>query len=339
MKALLYIETHDGTPLASSLELVSAATSLGAEATAVSVEKVEGLLLEDVVTEALTRKAKEEKAEVVLLSATALGKLVTPRLAVRLQGGAVNDAVALKLSGDEIEVTRPVYGGCAFQTLKSAGGPLVVSVRAGSFPAPETLPEVKKAGGAEALSEAEKLAEAEDLSEADQIAEATVGKVIGVQEVQPVVDKIMGAPDKKGLAKVLEFIEEAGTAVNLEAAKVIVSGGRGMGSAEDFALCGQLAELLGGVVGATRPAIEAGWIPRTHQVGQSGKIVTPDLYIACGISGSTQHISGMVGSKYIVAINKDADAPIFSVADVGIVGDVKQILPLLIAAVKERKQL
>ena len=292
MKALLFMETRDGSLLSSSLELVSAAAAIGAEAAAVSVPETEGLLLEDVVTEALAKKAQEEGADVVLLSATALGKLVAPRLAIRLQGGAVNDAVALKISDGALEVTRPVYGGTALQTLKSAGGPLVVSVRGGSFPAPEAIPAVKEIGG---------------------------------------------TPARDNLAKVLEFIEEAGTAVNLEAAKVIVSGGRGMGSEEGFALCGQLAELLGGVVGATRPAIEAGWIARTHQVGQSGKIVTPDLYIACGISGSTQHVSGMMGSKYIVAINKDADAPIFSVADVGIVGDAKQILPLLIEAVKAKK--
>ena len=95
--------------------------------------------------------------------------------------------------------------------------------------------------------------------------------------------------------------------------------------------------MLGGVVGATRPVIENGWISRTHQVGQSGKIVAPDLYIACGVSGATQHVSGMSGSKYIIAINKDEEAPIFSVADLGIVGDVKQVLPILIEEFKKIK--
>ena len=112
---------------------------------------------------------------------------------------------------------------------------------------------------------------------------------------------------------------------------------QGTGSAENFQLVRDLAELLGGVVGASRPAIEDGWVPRNHQVGQSGKIVAPKLYIACGISGAMQHVSGMSGSGYIVAINKDEDAPIFDVADVGIVGNVMDILPLMIEEIKARK--
>lgn len=139
--------------------------------------------------------------------------------------------------------------------------------------------------------------------------------------------------------KLLETVKEIAETINLEEAEVIVSGGRGMGSKENFALVEELAAVCGGVVGATRPAIEGEWISRAHQVGQSGKIVAPKLYIACGISGATQHISGMIGSRYIVAINKDEDAPIFEVADVGIVGDVMQVLPLMIEEIKNRKAL
>lgn len=131
-------------------------------------------------------------------------------------------------------------------------------------------------------------------------------------------------------AKVVAAVREITDTVDLEGAKVIVAGGRGMGDAEHFKLVEQLAAALGGVVGATRPAIEEGWISRAHQVGQSGKTVAPALYIACGISGAMQHISGMMGAKYIVAVNKDEDAPIFGIADIGIVGDAKEILPLLI---------
>lgn len=134
-----------------------------------------------------------------------------------------------------------------------------------------------------------------------------------------------------------ESVKELAESVNLEDAEVIVAGGRGMGSAENFRLVHELAELLGGVVGASRPAIEDGWVPRNHQVGQSGKIVAPKLYIACGISGAMQHVSGMSGSGCIVAINKDEDAPIFDVADIGIVGNVTEILPLMIEEIRKHK--
>ncbi len=137
--------------------------------------------------------------------------------------------------------------------------------------------------------------------------------------------------------RVLEKVQEITENVNLEEAEVVVSGGRGMGSKEGFALVEELADVLGGVVGATRPAIEEGWVSRAHQVGQSGKIVTPKLYVACGISGAAQHVSGMNGSAYIVAVNKDEDASIFDIADVGIVGDVNQILPVMIEEISKRK--
>lgn len=151
----------------------------------------------------------------------------------------------------------------------------------------------------------------------------------------PVEEFDPGALDVK--VKVVEAAKEITEAVNLEGADIIVAGGRGMGSAQDFKLVEELAAVLGATVGASRPAIEDGWISRAHQIGQSGKIVSPKLYIACGISGAMQHISGALGSKYIVAINKDPDASIFSVADLGLVGDAKQIIPLLIEEIKKRK--
>ena len=138
-------------------------------------------------------------------------------------------------------------------------------------------------------------------------------------------------------AKVTDTVKEITESVNLEDAEIIVSGGRGMGSKENFELVEQLAKVLGGEVGATRPAIEDGWISKNHQVGQSGKIVAPKLYIAAGISGATQHLSGITGSDYIVAINRDEDAPIFSVANVGIVGDAAKILPIMIEEIKKVK--
>ncbi|WP_349947239.1 electron transfer flavoprotein subunit alpha/FixB family protein [Lacrimispora sp. BS-2] len=139
--------------------------------------------------------------------------------------------------------------------------------------------------------------------------------------------------------RIVDVVKEMAEAVNLEEAEVIVSGGRGMGSKENFKLVEELALACHGVVGATRPAIEAEWVPRSHQVGQSGKIVAPKLYIACGISGATQHVSGMIGSGYIVAVNKDEDAPIFDIADVGIVGDAVKVIPLLIEEIKKIQSL
>lgn len=137
--------------------------------------------------------------------------------------------------------------------------------------------------------------------------------------------------------KLLESVREISEAVDLENAEVIVAGGRGMGDEEGFQLVEELASALGGEVAVSRPAMEAGWASRAHQVGQSGKTVAPKLYIACGISGAMQHVSAIMKSNYIIAINKDADAPVFEIADLGIVGDVKAVLPLLIEEFKKHR--
>ena len=153
----------------------------------------------------------------------------------------------------------------------------------------------------------------------------------------PTVEAV-AVPDvgRSGAATITERHVEASEGPALESAPVVVSGGRGMGGPENFAMLDELAGLLGGAVGGTRAVVDAGWVPYSYQVGQTGKTVKPGVYLACGISGAMQHVVGMKGSATIIAINKDPDAPIFSIADLGVVGDVHKVLPQLIDALRAR---
>ena len=236
----------------------------------------------------------------MLIGATNNGRDLGPRVSCRLKTGLTADCTGLDVDAESGNVawTRPAFGGNLMATILCPDHrPQIGTVRPGVF---------KKGEAGEAKAEIIK----EDIH--------------------------VDAADIR--TQILELIkEEGGETVDLEGAEIIVSGGRGVGGPEGYAPIKELADLLGGVVGASRAAVDAGWIAHAHQVGQTGKTVGPKLYIACGISGSIQHMAGMGASKCVVAINKDPEAEIFAGADYGIVADLFEAVPLLEAAVRERK--
>jgi len=234
---------------------------------------------------------------VVLLGATALGKDLGPRLAARLGGGLATDCTALELGDDGgLRVVRPLFAGKVVAGVDFAATPQLASVRPNTY----------------RPADPEEGREAEVVSVDVQLDEADLRQVIA------------------------EVIRAAGDKVDLLEADVIVSGGRGMKGPENFHLIEELAGTLGAAVGASRAAVDAGWIDHSHQVGQTGKTVSPTLYIACGISGAIQHLAGMGSSRYIVAINKDPEAPIFKLCDYGIVGDLFKVVPELTSVLRQR---
>lgn len=314
MKSLIYMETQDGAVQGSSLEAISAASAVGdpaavvigdAAAAETAAKYAPSVILidaaascEDEVVYLLEKTARDVQAGAVFFGATAQGKDLAPRLAARLKTGCVTDVTDVKNENGVVSCVRPAYGGSIWEKMSFAEGKTAVMSVRGGSFA---KPEASAAGNVEKLSES---------VPADQVK-----------------------------AKFVERTVEITESVNLEGADVVVTCGRGAcGSDETFAMVKELADLLGGEVGATRPVIDDGKISKAHQVGQSGKNVAPKLYIACGVSGSMQHISGMSGSDYIVSINKDEDAPIFAISDVSIVGRCEDILPLLIAEIRKRKE-
>lgn len=241
----------------------------------------------------------EHKPEIVLAGATPIGRSFVPRVAARLKTGLTADCTSLEVEegSRDLQQIRPAFGGNIMATI------LCPNYR----PQIATVrPRVMKR---------------------NEYDESRKGGVIKVK-----------ADDLASNTKVLETVKEvSGLAVNLQEADVIVSGGRGLGDARGFEMLTELAELLEGTVGASRAAVDEGWIPYSHQVGQTGKTVCPKIYVACGISGAVQHLVGMQSSDIIIAINKNPEAPIFGVATYGIVGDVYEIVPMLIKRIKEAK--
>lgn len=256
---------------------------------------------EDVYARLLARIIRERKPEVVLAGATAIGCSVVPYVATLLGTGLTADCTGLSIREEDglLLQTRPAFGGNIMATIECPNTrPQMATVRPKVMTPAEPDPSRK-------------------------------GEVL---QIVPTDDEVQSA------ATVLESVQSAGDQVNIQEVEALVAGGRGLGSEKGFALLRELADELNASVAASRAAVDAGWIPYPHQVGQTGKTVCPKLYVACGISGAVQHTVGMQSSKVVVAINRDPEAPIFNVASYGLVGDLYEIIPELTRQLREAKQ-
>ncbi|MGL5656658.1 MAG: electron transfer flavoprotein subunit alpha/FixB family protein [Fusobacteriaceae bacterium] len=325
---LVFIEIKDGKILKVSLESLGAARKIvdenGGEIVGVVIGKgIEKLAIEaiaygsdkvitldsektskydlDVYEEVMEQVINKYNPQMLLLGSTQYGKELAGVISQKFNSGCVNDCIDIKRDEKEGMVfTASVYGGTVLaDMILDESTPQIITIRSGAFKKIE----------------------------------------MNLEKKGEIIPEIIKLKEKDIKNKVLDVVKEISESIDLESAEVIVAGGRGMGSEENFKLLEELCKVLGGVMGATRPAIEANWISRAHQIGQSGKIVSPKLYIACGISGAVQHVSGITGSDYIVAINKDEDAPIFEVANISIVGNAMEILPTMIDGIKKIKSL
>jgi len=249
---------------------------------------------------------KDKKPAIILASATFRGKDYIPMLSAKLDCGLISDCVGFELK-DTILFKRAVYGGRLIATVKFEESELwIVTVRPRCFEYKIPLN--------------------------PPLLRGTEGVVKGdLLQVKPA----LGQQDM--MTDIQEIIKETTNRPDLSEADIIVSGGRGMKGAENFKLLEELADVLGGAVGASRAVVDAGWLPHTFQIGQTGRVVSPMLYIACGISGAPQHLAGMSTSKCIVAINKDPNAPIFKIADYGIVDDLFNVVPVMIEEIKKNR--
>jgi electron transfer flavoprotein alpha subunit len=317
---LIYAEVQKGEIKKGAFEICSKAKELGGDVCAAVIGKgaeaiapqlakfgadkifvVDGPEFENYVPEtfvqAFVQIAKTVNPSAILFSASAQGKDLAPAVAARLNVGAISDSVDVKKEGDKIVAKRPVYAGKAYVVVEATGNPQVVSIR------PNALGSKEIAGAG-------------------------------------AVEKVAVSLDASKIKVTVNSVEVAATTEpDQTEAEIIVSGGRGMKGPENYKMLEDLAHLFGptATTGASRAAVDAGWRGHSYQVGQTGKTVSPNLYIACGISGAIQHMAGMGTSKIIVAINKDAEAPIFTKADYGVVDDLFNVVPALIEEVKKFK--
>ncbi len=253
----------------------------------------------DAYKEAMVHLVEKYGPTAVLIGATNVGRDLGPGIAARLRTGLTADCTGLSIDEEtgNVKWTRPAFGGNLMAEIMC----------------PDTRPQCGTVRPGVFKKPAETGKDAEIIKEDFHV------------------------PAEKIRMKLIDVIKEVGETVDLEGAEIIVSGGRGVGGPEGFDTIKQLADALGGVVGSSRACVDAGWIAHSHQVGQTGKTVAPKIYIACGISGAIQHVAGMSGSDCIIAINKDPDASIFSIADYGVVGDLFQVIPAFIEEIKKAK--
>ena len=238
---------------------------------------------------ALAAFVGEAKPAALFFAATAMGRDLAPRLAARLGAALASDCTKVAVKDGTLEFTRPIYAGKAFLSLRLKTSPKLATLRPNVFPLAES------AGGA--------------------------GETVRLE---------VAVPDGAVKGRVAEVLKEESAELDVTEADVVVSGGRGLKGPDAFALLRDMVAVFPrAAVGASRSAVDSGWIGHQHQVGQTGKTVSPELYIAVGISGAIQHLAGMSSSKYIVAVNKDPEAPIFKIADYGIVGDLFEVVPKL----------
>jgi len=256
---------------------------------------------DDLYAHILSELIQEQKPSIVLAGATPIGRSFIPRVAARIRTGLTADCTSLEIESEtgSLLQVRPAFGGNIMATI----------VCPDYRPQMATVrPRVMKKG---------------------EYQKDRSGEIVNIS-----------ADNMESRTKVLETVKEvSGISVNLHEADFIIAGGRGAGGEKGFKMLEELAEVLNGVVGASRAAVDEGWVAYSHQVGQTGKTVNPKIYIACGISGAVQHLVGMQSSDMIIAINKNPDAPIFNIATYGIVGDIFEIVPLLIKKIKEAKGL